>query len=84
MDILDAVEDEISPLNINDLKSATWKKLREYYSVRLNWLRRQNDAHLSPEETAVLRGSIAELKLFLSFDNEDDQRDFMKPGGLIG
>lgn len=45
--------------------SAAWKRLREHIEYRIDKQRRRNDARLNIEDTAHVRGSIAELKVLL-------------------
>lgn len=42
--------------------SALWKRLEQFTDERLNVLRRRNDGELTPDQTAHLRGRIAEIK----------------------
>lgn len=49
--------------------SAVWVKLKEHIEDRLDLHRKKNDADLSSDETARLRGRIAELKYLLDLDN---------------
>jgi hypothetical protein len=49
--------------------SNTWLSLKEYYTARLDQLRRQNDNPKSIEETERLRGQIAEIKHLLNLEN---------------
>ena len=51
------------PLTQEELHSSLWVKLEHYLSRRVDGLRKQNDGDRSPEETAKLRGRIAELKI---------------------
>ena len=46
-----------------------WLKLMAYFEYRLETLRVQNDGFKNESETAMLRGRIAELKTFISFNN---------------
>lgn len=57
-------------LNQNDFASVTWQKLRLHMESRLSMLRRRNDASLSPEETAHIRGQIAALKTLLALEED--------------
>ena len=45
-----------------------------YYEHRLDTLRKKNDAKASTEDTAFLRGQIAEVSAILSLDA--DPQDF--------
>jgi len=53
-------------LNKTEAESALWKKISAHYEQRLDILRRKNDNALTPEETAALRGRIAEVKKLLA------------------
>ena len=53
-----------------EAQSALWLKLKELMLERLDTLRHQNDGVLSLEETARLRGRIAELKNLLALEAE--------------
>jgi hypothetical protein len=57
-------------LNQNDFASATWQKLRLRMESRLEMLRRRNDSDLTPDETARIRGQIAELKATLALEED--------------
>ena len=48
--------------------SPLWLALRRHYEERLAALRVQNDTRKSPEETAWLRGQIAEVRSLLALD----------------
>lgn len=50
--------------------SAVWQKLKPYYEKRLETLRRQNDGNLNREQTAKLRGRIAECVGVLSLGTD--------------
>lgn len=49
-----------------DFNSETWKAIQARYSSRLEELRRKNDGLLNAEQTAHLRGRIAETKELLT------------------
>lgn len=51
-----------------DFNSGLWVRLRKHYEERLGELRAKNDAPLSAEETAAIRGRIAEIKRLLDLD----------------
>jgi hypothetical protein len=53
-------------LRSSDLASETWIRLHKHYTDRLQKLRADNEADLSPEQTAKLRGQIKEVKAFLA------------------
>lgn len=57
-------------LTDEELRSGLWKKLRSHYESKLNAIRRINDHHNSPEETAHNRGKIAAHKELLKLDPE--------------
>lgn len=48
--------------------SDVWKRIREHLETRLETMRRKNDGDLGPEDTAKVRGRIAELKYLLGLD----------------
>ena len=52
-----------------DFSSPTWTRLKEHCQARLLALRTQNDKTLSADETAKVRGRIAEVKRILALDN---------------
>ena len=51
-----------------DRDSAAWLKVMKYLEGRLATLRSENDADLTPEKTAKLRGKIAEVKLLMKMN----------------
>ena len=51
-----------------EANSNTWFALKEYYTERLDMFRKQNDNPKSVEETAKLRGQIAEIKHLLNLE----------------
>ena len=54
--------------------TALWHKLQEHFTLQLNQLRMQNDEEtLSETATALLRGRIKQVKLFLSMDKDAPQ-----------
>jgi len=53
-------------LNQADLLSPTWLKLKKHYEERIESHRIQNDGRLSENDTAHLRGRIAEAKYLLA------------------
>lgn len=55
-----------------DRNSSLWLRMAEHLEVRLYQLRRKNDNHLPVEQTAALRGSIAELKKLLAAGTRQD------------
>lgn len=66
---MSAYDDDGTPqleLNDRDLQSELWLKLLPYLAARLALLRRKNDTNLTIEQTAALRGQIAEVKNLLA------------------
>lgn len=55
-------------LSNEERQSALWLKLRAHLEDRLEALRFQNDGDRTPEETAKIRGRIAEVKNMLALD----------------
>ena len=52
---------------IPDYRSETWRFVCKHIETRIEELRRKNDAaELDMQQTALVRGRIAELKLLLS------------------
>lgn len=53
---------------LSDLEkqSAAWTKVKRHIEQRIEDLRRKNDGDLDPDDTARLRGRIAELKNLLA------------------
>jgi len=60
----------VSVLDKRDLLSPTWVKLKEHFAARLTDLRGANDRSLQMEDTARLRGRIAEAKYFLELEQD--------------
>lgn len=56
---------EVFELTKQERESSVWKKLEAHYKGRLELRRTQNDGDKSAEETAKLRGRIAEIKELL-------------------
>lgn len=55
-----------------DPESETWRFIEAHANERLSVLRLQNDSiHLGVEQTAAIRGRIAELKSILSLLTKD-------------
>lgn len=66
---MSAYDDDSAPsleLTEHDLHSELWQKMLPYLAARLALLRRKNDAQLTPEQTAALRGQITEVKNLLA------------------
>lgn len=60
----------MSDLRISEIEARTplWQAVRAHYEDKLARLRAKNDTRQSPEETAWLRGQIAEVKALLALD----------------
>lgn len=56
-------------LTKQEINSAVWIRLMEYFEDRLTQLRAENDADRNEIDTAKHRGRIAELKAWKSLDN---------------
>jgi len=50
--------------------SPLWRRLMGYLDTRLKRLRIENDAEKTPEQTAKIRGQIAEVKLMMGLNND--------------
>lgn len=48
-----------------DRNSGTWAAVKDYAAVRITELQRDLEADRTPEQTAKLRGRIAEIRSFL-------------------
>lgn len=57
-------------LTDNDKASATWLRLRVHLEARLAAVRVSNDELISEFETALVRGSIRELKRLISLGKD--------------
>lgn len=57
---------DIFELTPGEQSSALWLKLKSHLEKRLSDARCRNDFAMTSEQTAALRGQIAELKAFLS------------------
>ena len=55
-------------LDLNDRQSQTWVKIKVHLNERLNDHRLKNDGRLSENDTAYLRGRIAEVKCLLDIE----------------
>jgi len=60
----------VNLLTPGDRLSPAWIKLQQYYAERLETLRSKNDNALTADETARLRGQIAEVKALLAFGED--------------
>lgn len=58
-------------LAASDVASPTWAKLERHLRARLADLRARNDNPQTADETAFLRGRIAEVKALLHTAEED-------------
>ena len=52
-----------------DFQSPTWHQLRRWAEDQLKRAREKNDAQLSPDDTAALRGEIRVLKRIIDLPN---------------
>jgi len=59
-------------LSAQERDSALWKKLKAEVEHDVGIMRRQNDGDKSAEETAKLRGRIAQAKKFLAYEGTLD------------
>lgn len=58
-------------LKPEDFRTPTWKRLSQHVNERIDELRKLNDSlSYGPEQTAAIRGGIAELKKILSLAEE--------------
>lgn len=58
-------------LTFEERNSSLANKLKEHLATRLDLHRAKNDAPLSPEATALLRGRIAECKAIMAVFSEE-------------
>lgn len=66
---------DVLQLDDSELRSSTWLKVQAYLLARLDAHRRANDAELTPERTAMLRGRLAEIKnLIATGETQDDHQ----------
>ena len=56
-------------LTTRELQDPVWLKIKAHLEARLTDLRKQNDADLSPDATAKLRGRILETRKTLDLGN---------------
>lgn len=54
-----------------DFRSETWRAIEEIAAKRIDDLRKRNDGQLNADETARLRGRLAELKDLLTLAKPD-------------
>ena len=66
-------------LTETDKNSAVWQKLKNYLSVELNNLRKQNDESLSEVATMFLRGKIERNKEILALGEDPEPVDLEEP-----
>ncbi len=60
-----------NPVLPSDRQSALWQRLKAHLEARLAYLRAKNDsAKLSGDDTAKLRGQIAEVKALLTLGTD--------------
>ena len=59
-------------LTAQERDSALWKRLKAEVEHEIDIMRRQNDGDKSAEETAKLRGKIAQAKRFLGYEGTPD------------
>lgn len=52
-------------LEKHETQSPLWMKIEEHLKVRIETLRKMNDADLDPAKTARIRGRIAEARRLL-------------------
>ena len=57
-------------MSLQERDSPVFRKLVKHYQERLNELRVQNDKPMTLEQTAHIRGQIAEAKQFLMLDKD--------------
>lgn len=62
-------------LEAHELTSSTWLKIKEQLVWELAKLRELNDGSLDVVETAMLRGRIKQLKIFLTYGNDREADD---------
>ena len=63
----------VYPITKGEKLAPAWMKLMARTRQRLEMLRSQNDGDQSADDTAKLRGRIAELKAVLAMDNDNPQ-----------
>jgi hypothetical protein len=62
-------------LTPDDQQSALWRRLRTHLQDQLDACRLRNDAPLSLEQTAALRGQITALKAILNLSAAGETQD---------
>ena len=58
-----------------EISSPLWMKLKKHIEERVSGHRRMNDGNLNVEDTAKLRGRIAESNYLLGLDSPAPQMD---------
>ncbi|MFA7269928.1 MAG: hypothetical protein WC073_11335 [Sterolibacterium sp.] len=58
-------------LDLNDLHSQTWSKIKAHFTERLQDHRTKNDGRLTENDTAYLRGRIAEAQHILQMGEDE-------------
>lgn len=72
-------------MKLEDFHTPTWKRLAKTIEDRIDELRELNDqVSLSVEQTAAIRGSIAELKKILALAEQASAGQAVLPGELTG
>ncbi|NDD53281.1 hypothetical protein EBZ39_05305 [bacterium] len=61
-----------------DFQSATWHQLRKWAEDQLKRAREKNDAKLTLEDTAALRGEIRLLKKILDLPNATAREEVLR------
>lgn len=57
-------------LNLDDLRSPTWRKIKEWSESELTQLRINLEADQTPERSAKLRGQIKSLRALINLEVE--------------
>ena len=61
-------------LELGDVQSPTWRKLKAHFEERLKVARETNDHEQPEEKTARLRGEIRVLKELLALDKSAPEK----------
>jgi hypothetical protein len=56
-------------LTQQDINGQVWKKIQDHLNARLLTMRAKNDGNLTADETAKVRGRIAEIKNMIELGN---------------
>lgn len=67
-----------------DFHTPAWRRLSEFLGARLSELRQQNDRNVDERETALIRGSISEVKRILALAENVSASGVVRPGELTG